>query len=175
MFDPRESFQRRVHIKKGARQSVHIDRQNLRGKYFWFICLDTVVFGAFNKMLWHAWKLNQNDMLYFTLPVFVFGFVAYMVVLAIGLWGAFGIEEVSIHEDNLRCTRTVLRWSRTRDIPFANIKEIRAITPRFARLGLESTVEIRTGWTARKIGANLLRDEAVELAKHLRHAVGLNR
>jgi hypothetical protein len=136
------------------------------------MCLSTVMFGFFCNVLWGVSIKHPDDILYLTLPVFVLGLTCYILAVAIGIWGAFGVEEISTQAGSLRWTRTALIWTRTRDIPLAEITEIKAITPWY---GLDNTVEVNTTRMQRRIGDRLLRDEASELAKQLRHAVGLTR
>lgn len=171
MFDVHSHLRKRVHIAhRNGGLSVRIDRQNARGLYFWNMCLWTVVFGLFCNMLWGASMRHPHDVLYGTLPMFVLGLICYIVALAIGIWGAFGVEEVSTQAASFRWTRTALKWTHTIDIPIAEITEIRAITP---WLRHDNSVEVNTVRQQRRIGDKLLRDEASELAKHLRHAAGL--
>jgi hypothetical protein len=173
MFDVHGHLRRRVHIAReegGLR--VRIERQNARGLYLWIMCLSTVMFGLFCEMLWGASIRHPHDVLYATLPMFVLALICYILAIAIGIWGAFGVEELSAHASSLRWTRTALKWTRTSDIPIAEITEIRAITHWH---GLDNTVEVNTARKQRRIGDRLLRDEASELAKNLRHAVGLTR
>lgn len=170
MFDVHGHFRRRVHIaRKSGGLSVRIERQNARGGHFWTMCLSTVMFGFFCNMLWGASIRHPHDVLYATLPMFVLALTCYILALAISVWGAFGVEEVSTKSGSLRWTRTALKWTRTSDIPMAEVTEIRAITHWHG----DNTVEVNTARKQRRIGDRLLQDEASELAKHLRHAVGL--
>jgi hypothetical protein len=159
-----------VHInQKVGRLNVLIERQNSRGWYFWIICLSTVGFGLFSDTLWSS-ALRRAP--YLTLSMFALALTGYILAIAIAVWGAFGVEELSVVAGSLRWTRTALTWTRAKDIPLADITEIKAITPWH---GLDNTVEVTTGRKQRRIGGKLLRDEALELAQHLRHAVGLIR
>jgi len=72
----------------------------------------------------------------------------------------------------LRWTRRALHWTRVREIPLAEITEIKAITSRHR---FRNTVEVTAGRNRRRIGENLLRDEALELAEHLRRASGVEK
>jgi hypothetical protein len=171
MFEAHSALRRRLHVAhKSDGLSVRIDRQNTRGLYLWMMCLCTVGFALFCNMLWGASIRHPHDVLYATLPMFILGLVCYILALAIAIWGAFGVEDVSTQASSLRWTRTALKWSRTIDIPIAEITEIKAITPWHR---LDNSVEVNTVRQQRRIGGKLLRDEALELAKHLRHAVGL--
>ena len=163
---------RRVHINlRESRLSVRIDKQNFRGSYFLLMCVSTVAFGQFCEMLWGAAVRNPHDSFYVA-SILVLGLAFYMLVFATGMWGAFGIEEISTEAGTLRWTRRALNWTRTNDIPLHDITEVKAITSwhRF-----RNTVEVATARKRRRIGDKLLRDEALELAQHLRRASGLTK
>jgi hypothetical protein len=104
--------------------------------------------------------------------VFALGLACYALALAIGVWGAFGVEQIVVEAGSLCWTRTALKWTLTRHYPVAEITEIRAITPWH---GLDNTVEVTAAGEQLRIGNKLLHDEATELAQHLRKAVGLAR
>ena len=98
MLDAHSYFRRRVHIAhKGGGLNVRIDRQNATGACFWIICLCTVGFGLFCNMLWGAAIGRPRDVLYAMLPMFILGLTCYILALAMCIWGAFGVEEVSTH------------------------------------------------------------------------------
>lgn len=171
MFNVRGYLRRRVHIKHAVnRLIVRIERHNSRVLYFWIMCLTTMVFGLFCDMMWGALLRYRQEAIYTVLPVFVLGAACYAIALAMGIWGAFGVEEVLIESGLLQWKRTALKWTQTNNIPVTDITRIRAITPWHR---LDNTVEISTVRKHRCLGDKLLRDEALELAKHLRHAVGL--
>jgi hypothetical protein len=104
------------------------------------------------------------------LPILALGVAAYIIALAIAVWGGFGVEEIDINADTLRWKRTALKWSRIRDIPISDVTDIKAITPWH---GLDNTVEVTTHRERLTFGDKLLPDEATELANRLRGAVGL--
>ena len=140
MFNVHGHLRRRVHIiQRNGGLGVRIERQNSRGLHFWTVCLSSVMFGFFCNVLVGASLRHPHDVLYATLPVFALGSTCYAIVLAIGVWGAFGVEEISVEAGSLRWTRTALKWSRTSDAPVADITQIRAVTPWH---GLDNTVEI---------------------------------
>lgn len=171
MFNVRGHLRRRVHIKHGVnRLTVRIERQNSRVLYFWLMCLSTMAFGVFCDMMWGALLRHRQDANYTILPVFALGVACYAIALAMGIWGAFGVEEVLIESGSLQWKRTALKWTHTSNILVTDITRIRAITPWH---WLDNTVEISTARKRRRLGDKLLRDEALELAKDLRHAVGL--
>jgi hypothetical protein len=105
------------------------------------------------------------------MSILTLGLTCYVIAIAIGVWGAFGVEEISVIAGSLQWTRTALGWTRTKVIPLTEITEIKAITPWH---GLDNTVEVTAARKQRRIGDKLLRDEAVELAQNLRQATGLN-
>jgi hypothetical protein len=171
MFDfKEENFRRRVHIshRRGG-VSVRIERQNLRGLYFWMTCLSTVIFVMFCDGVLGILRQHRADILYF-LPVLALGLACYAIALTIAVWGAFGVEVIAVEAGTLRWTLMAFKWSRTRNIPVEDITEIKAITPWH---GLDNTVEVITHRKLRTIGDKLLRDEAIELAQCLRQAAGL--
>jgi hypothetical protein len=104
--------------------------------------------------------------------LFALGLACYVLALAIGVWGAFGVEEISIEAGSLRRTCTALKWTFVSEVRTADITEIRAITPWH---GLDNTVEVTAARKQLRIGDRLLHDEALELAKEMCHAVGLTR
>jgi len=171
MFNVRGHLRRRVHIKHGVnRLTVRIERQNSRVLYFWLMCLSTMAFGVFCDMMWGPLLRYRREAIYTVLPVFALGAACYAIALAMGIWGAFGVEEVLIESGSLQWKRTALKWTHTSNILVTDITRIRAITPWH---WLDNTVEISTARKRRRLGDKLLRDEALELAKDLRRAVGL--
>jgi hypothetical protein len=151
--------------------SVRIERQNLRGSYVWMMCLSTVMFALFCNTIYGASLRHPHDAFYF-LPVFALGLTCYVLVVTIALWGIFGVEEIVTEAGSLRWTRSILKWNRTSNIPAADITDIRAITPWF---GVDNSVEVTAAGKQQRIGDKLLHDEAIELAYHLRRAIGLTR
>jgi hypothetical protein len=147
---------------------VRIEHQNLRGLYFGMICLSTLTFALFCDTLYGA--LRHRDDVFYLLPLFALALICYLLALAMAVWGAFGIEQIAVEAGSLRWTLSALKWTRTRHIPTTDVTEIRAITPWH---GLNNTVEVTAAGKQQRIGDKLLHDEAVELAKHLRRAVGL--
>jgi hypothetical protein len=96
--------------------------------------------------------------------------MCYILVFAICVWGAFGTAEICVQAGSLVWTRKALNWTHVKDIPLHDITEIKAITSwhRF-----RNSVEIMAAQKRLRIGDYLLRDEALELAQHLRRASGL--
>ena len=173
MFNVGGHLRRRVRVTHEVnRLTVRIERQNSRGLYFWLKCLSTMAFGLFCDMMWGALLRYRQDGIYTVLPLLALGAACYAIALAMGIWGAFGVEEVLIESGSFQWKRTALKWTHTNNIPVTDIRRIRAITPWHR---LDNTVEISTARKHRCLGDKLLRDEALELAKDLRHAIGLTR
>lgn len=163
---------RRVHCElRGGHLSVRIKRQSFWGTYFLLICFSTIVFGLLLKVLIGFADRRPHDAAYI-FPLIALDLAGYILAFGAGVWGAFGVEEVRTDAGTLRWTRRALNWNRVWETPLEEITEIRAITSwhRF-----RNSVEITAGRKRRRIGDNLLRDEAVELAEHLRRASGLAR
>jgi len=109
---------RRLHLnQRGNRLSVHIDRQSARWSYFWLMILSTVAFGDFCAMIFGAAVKQPHYAVYVTFPMFALGLTCYLVAFAMGVWGAFGTEEISVHAGSLVWTRKALNWTRIKDIP----------------------------------------------------------
>lgn len=171
MFKGDRYLRRRVHITQIAgRLSVRIERQNARGVYIWLTCLFSVGFGLFCSAIWDATLQNPNDALY-VLPVFALGLACYALVLAIAVWGIFGVEEVLVEGNAFIWTRRALTWSRVKSIWLDGITRVKAITPWY---GMDNTVEVTAVGKSHRIGDKLLRDEALELAQSLRNATHSN-
>jgi hypothetical protein len=163
---------RRVHINvRGGHLSVRIDRQNFWGRYCLLICFSTVVLGLFSRVFLGAAVRRPHEAVYLFL-LFALCLTGYILTFAAGVWGAFGVEEIRTEAGTLRWTRRALNWTRVRDIPLADITEIKAI-PSWHRF--RNSVEITAGRKRRRVGENLLREEALELAEHLRSASGLGK
>lgn len=164
-------LRRRVHIDRGGGSlRVRIDHQNARGIYFWTICLCTVAFALLSGMLLHTSLRHPDDVTDMAL-LYALVVTSYAIALVMALWGAFGTEEIAIEAGNLRWTCKALNWTHTRDIPIAEITEIRAVTPWH---GLRNCLKVVASGKQRKIGDKLLRDEAIELAQHLHQAIHLD-
>lgn len=171
MFNVHKHRRKRVQInRKSSRLNVRIERQNLRGVYFWIICLTSPGFGLFCSVLWDAPGRHAQGGLSLVLVLFALGLVCYVLAIAISLWGAFGVEDISVEAGSLLWTRTATGWNRTREIRIADVTGMSAITPWY---GLDNSVELTIARKHQRMGDRLLRDEAIELAQQLRRAVGL--
>ncbi|HLJ91261.1 MAG TPA: hypothetical protein VKZ53_30970 [Candidatus Angelobacter sp.] len=168
MFDVYKIFRPRVRIRRrGSTLRVRIERKNRRSSYFHLICVSTGVFAFICSVFYRTAQRNPDDILYI-LPFFVLVLIGYGLALAIAVWGAFGIAEITVERGLFRWRRTALKWTRTRDIRTTDITDIRAITSWY-RMG--NRVEITAAGTPHTIGDELLRDEALQLAHDLRLAI----
>jgi|HubBroStandDraft_1064217.scaffolds.fasta_scaffold49829_2 hypothetical protein len=172
MFSFGSNFRRRVSVshKHGA-LVVSIARQNDRTTYILMLLAFTAGFMFFCYVFISPFfRLPfSRDMLYL-LPFLAFIVLWYVIGLRIGVWRAFGVEEIVVGGGTLCWTRTALYWIRKLEIQTMNITEVRALTPWHA---LSNRVEFTAHKQRYVIGDMLLRDETTELAEHLRHAVGL--
>ncbi|MCL2659047.1 MAG: hypothetical protein FWD64_00820 [Acidobacteriaceae bacterium] len=165
-----KNFPKRVHLQhRNGGLYVRIERQNARGVYFWWMFLSTFVFAVFAQVMWEAPGLRFGSTLFVVL-IFLLGTAAYLIALVFSIWYAFGVEAISIDGDTLRWTLTALRWHHTKIIRTAEITSVKAITP---WTWLDNTVEINTDRRHYyRLGTKLRRDETIELANSLSHAIG---
>ncbi len=163
-------LRRRVSFKTshGSRRA-RIERQNTPGLYIWGFVLSSVMFVLLSKTVWEAAQSHREDVLYL-LPILVLLLVAYFIAIAICLWGGLGVEEIEAGPDEFRWTRILLKWRRTKHIPYRSISEIKAVTP---WSWLSNKVEVIAGSKLYGVGQQLLRDEAIELADFLKKSARL--
>jgi hypothetical protein len=106
--------------------------------------------------------------------ILVFGGLCGVACFAIllGLFWAFGGEEIVVENGKMRWTHQVLCWASKTELFAYDISEVEAITPWH---GFENRVEFVAKGRLYKIGSKLLRDETTELAWILKRAIGLER
>jgi hypothetical protein len=167
------AHQRRLSIKhdKNGAFSVTISRNNNANTYIFMLILCTGIFVWFASLFVSGLMRRplSSDALYVLLFA---AFIAlwYSIALRVSLWRSFGTEEVIVEDGKLRWTRKALFWVRRLEIPTQGITGVDAVTPWHA---LSNRVEVTALGRRQKIGDMLLRDEAMELAQRLRHAIGL--
>lgn len=110
------------------------------------------------------------DSLY-VLPVLAFVFVWYAVAVRIGLWRAFGVEELVIGNGRLHWERTAWKWRRQFETNLSDISDVEARTPWHA---LANRVVFTCSGRSHTVGDMLLQDEANEIAQELARAAGLH-
>ena len=171
MFHPHKYLQRRLSVQhQHDNLVIHIARHNDSAKYTFGLVIITATFVFFCNIffapLFHGKSLRD---LVYALPFLLFIFIWYFIGLRITVWRAFGVEEVIVKGEVLNWKRTAWKWIRSRTIPLIDVREIRAVTPWHA---LSNRVEVLTDADKLVIGDMLLRDEATELAHHLKHFIG---
>jgi hypothetical protein len=103
--------------------------------------------------------------------IFLVPLVSVGLILFFGsIWALFGVEEVIVQDGTLRWTKTALFWKRRFETITADISSVKAITPWHS---LSNRVEFTAQGRRYRIGAKLLRDEAIELAAALNHGLHL--
>ncbi|HEY2393207.1 MAG TPA: hypothetical protein VGK22_18675 [Candidatus Angelobacter sp.] len=112
-------------------------------------------------------RANWSTAALYILPVLALLIGAYLIVLWISLWQAFGVEEIVVRDGLMRWTWKVLWFKGTFDIPTDEISHVKAVTPWHGR----NRVEFSTQRRRYHIGETILHDEAMELAQALRRAV----
>ena len=172
MFSFGSNFRRRVSVShKHGGLVVRIAHHNDRATYILLLLAFTAGFVFFSYVFVSPLfrRPLTSDALY-VLPFLAFIVLWYTIGLRIGIWRAFGVEQITVEGGVLYWTRTALCWVRKVEVPTTDITEVKAITPWHA---LSNRVELTANKQRRVIGDMLLRDESTELAEQLRHAVGL--
>ncbi len=170
LLNVRKNLRRRVFIHHKHRVlSVEIARHNQSTMYVCMLLAFTVGFWYFVYTFVRPLFRNfvAKDLLY-VLPFLAFLLVWYIIALRLAGWRAFGVEYISVEHGSLCWTRKALFWTRKREIPLAEVTNVRAVTP---WLSLSNRVEFTAQGRENVIGDMLLRDEATELAHELQQAV----
>jgi len=160
---------RRVSIShKEGNTVIRIKRSNLWKTSIWLLCWFTLAFLFFVSVLVRPlFHLHSARETLYVLPFLAFILVWYVMALRIGVWRAFGVEELVIGHGNLHWERTAWIWKRSLDASLADISDVRAKTPWHA---LSNWVEFTFRKSCYKVGGELLQDEAREIAHELKKA-----
>lgn len=158
--------------KLGSELVVRIARQNDSRGYVVMLIGFTVLFLLFLACIIRP-ILRQpfSSSAAYLAPFFAFAMIWYIAALRITLWRGFGVEELSVEHGTLHWTRTALFWVRKCEIPTKDITSVNPVTPWHR---LNNRVELTALGKRRSIGNMLLKDEATELARRLRKAVGVS-
>lgn len=151
--------------------AAHIARHNGWLMYIFMLAAFTAGF------LWFAYifispffrtPLSSRE-LALLLPI---GFILlwYFLAVRIGMWRAFGVEDVAVENGVFSWTRTALFWKRKLELPATEIVAIRTSTPWH---DLSNRVEFLANGKLYRIGDMLRRDETYVLADVLRRACRL--
>lgn len=160
---------KRVSVKSGHGVSVvHIARHNQWLMYLFMLAAFTAAFLFFAFLVISSFFRNplSSGELVLLFPI---GFVLlwYSLAVRIGLWRAFGVEQVVIENGMFLWTRTALFWKRELDLPVAEITGLKTVTPWH---DLSNHVEFIARSRRYRIGDMLRRDETYILAEDIRRA-----
>ncbi len=104
------------------------------------------------------------------LPFLAFLILWFILGVRIFGWRAFGTEDIFVDHNVMEWRRTAIWRVRTVAASATDISDVRAVTPWH---GLSNRVEFTFHGRIYCIGEMLLRDEALELASALNHALRL--
>jgi len=130
--------------------------------------------GSTAGFLWFAYifvspffrkPLSSQDLV--LLPCIAFTLLWYLLAVRIGMWRAFGIEQITIENGVFIWKRTALFWKRKLELPSGEIAAVETITPWH---DLSNHVGIAARGKRYKVGDMLRRDETYELADLLMRA-----
>lgn len=102
------------------------------------------------------------------LPFLAFFLIWFILAVRASGWRAFGTEDILVDRNEMEWRRTAIWWVRTVTASATEISDVRAVTPWH---GLSNRVEFTIHGRIHSIGDMLLRDEAIELASALNHAL----
>jgi uncharacterized membrane protein len=168
----RNNFRRRVSIRhKHGALLIRIERHNDRATYIILLAAFSAGFVFFCSVLIPPFfRFGFSKEVLILLPFVGFLVLWYLLGLRLGVWRAFGVEEMSVSGGALHWSRTALFWKRDFETATADVTEVRAVTPWHS---LSNRVEFTSLGQRHALGDMLLRDEANELAHELRRALGL--
>jgi hypothetical protein len=124
-----------------------------------------------------AWGLSEpfrhvgwsRELLYL-LPFPILLILAYLIVLRIVIWKAFGQEEILVENGVFHWTCTSLWLKDELKTPTSEISAVSAVIRWFGDNRVEFTTQGRTY----RVGEKILRDEAIQLAHALKRSIGLH-
>jgi hypothetical protein len=173
MFRVGTALKRRVSIShRGGALVIHINRHNQWKSAIWLLFWFTTLFLFFCSVFLKGLFRVQSvaDSLY-VLPFVAFILVWYALAVRIGLWRAFGVEELVVENGRLHWERTAWKWHREFETNLSDISDVEARTPWHA---LANRVVFTCSGRTHTIGDMLLQDEANEIADELARAAGLH-
>jgi hypothetical protein len=173
MFRAGTALARRVSIlHQGHVLVVHIARHNDWKSNLFRLFFFTAAFLFFCSIFLRGiFRVNSAVEILHLLPFIVFIIIWYLLALRIGLWRAFGVEDLTIDNGKLHWQRTAWLWRRRLDAPIRGISDVQAKTPWHA---LSNRVEFTCNGRRYAVGDMLLQNEATEIAHELQRAVGLH-
>lgn len=173
MFRVGTALKRRVSIShRGGALVVHIKRHNRWKSAIWLLFWFTMAFLFFcSVFLKGLFRVHSAAAGLSVLLFLAFIFVWYAMAVRIGLWRAFGVENLVVENGRLHWERTAWKWHRQFETNVSDISDVEAKTPWHA---LANRVEFTCSGQRHAIGDMLLQDEANEIADELARAAGLH-
>lgn len=173
MFRVGTALKRRVSIShRGGALVIHIQRHNQWKSAIWLLFWFTMAFLFFcSVFLKGLFRIHSAADSLYVLPFLAFIFVWYGMAVRIGLWRAFGVEEIVVEEGRLHWERTAWKWHRQFETNLSDISDVEAKTPWHA---LANRVVFTCSGRRHTVGDMLLQDEANEIADELARAAGLH-
>lgn len=168
MFDLRLKPRVTITHKDGA---LYVRRVPKSKSKVVFALLPPTAFVAIFGLLIFSEEIRTESSILHSASILGLILIFYAVILRVTLGPLTRLEEIVVERGVLSWSRRLLGWTRTTQIPIAEITEIKAVTPWLNREG--GWVECAVRKRRRIIAQGLLPSEAVELAKQLRHAAGL--
>jgi hypothetical protein len=127
----------------------------------------TVLFLFLSVLLVRAFLDSAREAFYF-LPVFLVVAARPLICIALGVWRAFGVEEIVISNGILLWTRKALWWTSNFESKVGDITNVVAETPWHC---LTNRVEFVSKGRTYSIGDMILTDEAKQIAHELKRAI----
>ena len=170
MFQASTALTRRVSIShRGRALVIHIARHNNWKLNLFLLCCFTAAFLFFSSIFLRVLlRLSSAVEVLYILPFLTFIVIWYLVVLRLGLWRSFGVEDMMIEDGKLHWERTAWLWRRRLDTPTRGVTDVQTKTPWHA---LSNRVEFTCNGRRHTVGDMLLQNEATEIAHELRRAV----
>jgi len=151
---------------------IHIKRHNQWKFAIWLLFWSTVAFLFFcSVFLRGLFRIHSAADGLYVLPFLAFIFVWYAMAMRIGLWRAFGVEELLVENGRLHWERIAWKWHRRLEANLSDISDVEAKTPWHA---LANRVILTCRGRTYTVGDMLLQDEANEIAEELARAAGLH-
>ena len=171
MFRTGTALARRVTIShRNGALVIHIKRHNNWVAGLWILVGFTAVFVCFCSIFLKAFLRTPSlrDAMYAS-PFVAFVLLWYVMGVRIGLWVAFGVEEITVAHGNLQWERTAWKWRRSFSAKLSDISDVQAVIPWHS---LSNRVVFTCRGRGHTVGGQLLQDEAKEIAHALSRAIG---
>lgn len=158
---------RRVSISQNNDQTIIKIQRRKEVRSFWVLVVFTAAFVFVQAQLVPAFfKLNSVREFLYLLPIPLFVCLWYFLPLWMGIWMAFGVEEIVIEAGVMHWEEKALWFKRAREIPLNDITTLVVKIPWHEGSG---KIRFRCKGRTFTIGDNLLPAEANEIADVLRH------